>query len=222
MTQQSIFLDAQSRTVLGKKVKTLRAGGITPAVLYGHGIKNLLLSVPGKTFEKIYKLAGESTLIDLTIDGKNSRKVIIQDIQRDNLKGGIAHIDFHEVKMTEKMSAEIPLKFIGESRVVKESGGVLVASLDHLKAECLPGDLVHEIEVDITALVDFDSVIHVKDLKIPKGIEVKDNLEEVVATVAEPRAEEEAAAVPAEGEAADVSKVEVVEKKKKEEVEEEK
>lgn len=123
MTQQSISLNSQSRRVVGKKVSTLRAQGIVPAVLYGHGIKNLLLSVPAKIFEKIYKEAGESTLIDLTVDGKNPRKVIVQDIQRDNLKGSITHIDFHEVKMTEKLTTEIPLKFIGDSKAVKNWAG---------------------------------------------------------------------------------------------------
>lgn len=98
----------------------------------------------------------------------------------------------------------------------------MVVNLNHLKAECLPGDLVHEIEVDISPLVDFETSIYVKDLNIPKGIEIRDNLEEVVATVAPPRVEEEVLAPPpAEGEAAKVAEVEVVEKKKKEEVVEE-
>ena len=223
MAQQSISLDANRRDILGKKVKTIRAQGITPGVLYGHGIENILLSIPTKTLEKVYKQAGESTLLDLTVDGKDQRKVIIQDVQYDNVKGNIIHIDLHEVKMTEKLTTEIPLKFIGESKAVKELGGVFVANMDHLKVECLPGDLVHEIEVDISSLIDFESAIHIKDIKTPKGMEILDNADEVVAVVAPPRAEEEiAAAPPAEGEAAKVAEVGVVEKKKKEEVIEEK
>lgn len=222
MSQQSVFLDAQRRDVLGKKVKTIRAQGITPGVLYGHGIENVLLSIPTKTLEKVYKQAGESTLLDLTVDGKDQRKVIIQDIQRDNLKGHIIHIDLHEVKMTEKLTTEIPLRFIGESKAVKELGGVFVANMDHLKVECLPGDLVHEIEVDISVLIDFESAVHIKDIKAPKGIELLDNADEVVVAVVPPRVEEEVVAAPAEGEAAKVAEVAVVEKKKKEEVVEEK
>ena len=219
MAQQSISLDANRRDILGKKVKTIRAQGITPGVLYGHGIENVLLSISTKTLEKVYKQAGESTLLDLTVDGKDQRKVIIQDVQYDNVKGNIIHIDLHEVKMTEKLTTEIPLKFIGESKAVKELGGVFVANMDHLKVECLPGDLVHEIEVDISSLIDFESAIHIKDIKTPKGMEILDNADEVVAVVAPPRAEEEiAAAPPAEGEAAKVAEVGVVEKKKKEEV----
>ena len=223
MAQQSVSLDAQQRDIIGKKVKTIRAQGITPGVLYGHGIENILLSIPTKTLEKVYKQAGESTLLDLTVDGKDQRKVIIQDVQYDNVKGNIIHIDLHEVKMTEKLTTEIPLKFIGESKAVKELGGVFVANMDHLKVECLPGDLVHEIEVDISSLIDFESAIHIKDIKTPKGMEILDNADEVVAVVAPPRAEEEiAAAPPAEGEAAKVAEVGVVEKKKKEEVIDEK
>lgn len=223
MAQQSISLDTNRREILGKKVKTIRAQGITPGVLYGHGIENIMLSIPTKTLEKVYKQAGESTLLDLTVDGKDQRKVIIQDVQYDNVKGNIIHIDLHEVKMTEKLTTEIPLKFIGESKAVKELAGVFVANMDHLKVECLPGDLVHEIEVDISVLVDFESAVHIKDIKAPKGIELLDNADEVVAVVAPPRAEEEVvAAAPAEGEAAKVAEVAVVEKKKKEEVVEEK
>lgn len=222
MAQQSISLDTNRREILGKKVKTIRAQGVTPGVLYGHGIKNIMLSIPTKTLEKVYKQAGESTLLDLTVDGKDQRKVIIQDVQYDNVKGNIIHIDLHEVKMTEKLTTEIPLKFIGESKAVKEAGGVFVANMDHLKVECLPGDLVHEIEVDISVLVDFESAVHIKDIKAPKGIELLDNADEVVAVAAPPRAEEEVAAPPAEGEAAKVAEVAVVEKKKKEEVVEEK
>ena len=222
MAQQSVSLDAQQRDIIGKKVKTIRAQGVTPAVLYGHGIENVLLSIPTKILEKVYKQAGESTLLDLTVDGKDQRKVIIQDVQYDNVKGNIIHIDLHEVKMTEKLTTEIPLKFIGESKAVKELGGVFVANMDHLKVECLPGDLVHEIEVDISSLIDFESAIHIKDIKTPKGMEILDNADEVVAVVAPPRAEEEIAAAPAEGEAAKVAEVGVVEKKKKEEVVDEK
>src|SRR3989338_4684549 len=223
MAQQSVSLDAQQRDIIGKKVKTIRAQGVTPAVLYGHGIENVLLSIPTKILEKVYKQAGESTLLDLTVDGKDQRKVIIQDIQYDNVKGNIIHIDLHEVKMTEILTTEIPLKFIGESKAVKELGGVFVANMDHLKVECLPGDLVHEIEVDISALIDFESAIHIKDIKTPKGIEVLDNADEVVAAATLPRAEEEPTPAPtAEGEAAKVAEVGVVEKKKKEEVVEEK
>ena len=222
MAQQSVSLDAQQRDIIGKKVKTIRAQGVTPAVLYGHGIENILLSIPTKTLEKVYKQAGESTLLDLTVDGKDQRKVIIQDIQYDNVKGNIIHIDLHEVKMTEILTTEIPLKFIGESKAVKELAGVFVANMDHLKVECLPGDLVREIEVDISVLVDFESAIHIKDIKTPKGIEVLDNGDEVVAVATPPRAEEEVVAAPADGEAAKVAEVGVVEKKKKEEMVEEK
>ena len=81
MAQQSVSLDAQQRDIMGKKVKTIRAQGVTPGVLYGHGIENILFSIPTKTLEKVYKQAGESTLLDLTVDGKDQRKVIIQDVQ---------------------------------------------------------------------------------------------------------------------------------------------
>lgn len=213
----TIRLEGQTRTITGKKVSTLRTEGLTPAVLYGHKIKNTNVAIPSKIFEKVYAQAGESTLIDLVLDGGASKKVLIQDIQRDALTGSVTHIDFHEVSMTEKITTEIPLKFIGESKAVKEMSGVLVKNMDDIKVECLPTDLVHEIEVDITPLVDFETSIHVKELNIPHGITVLEQQDEVVVTVTPPRAEEEPVVVAAEGEKEKVAQVEVMEKGKKEE-----
>ena len=168
----TIRLEGQLRGDIGKKVKVLRAQGLTPAVLYGHKIKNINLVIPSKVFEKVYAQAGESTLLDLVLDGGTPKKVLIQDIQKDALSGAVIHIDFHEVSMTEKITTEIPLKFVGESKAVKEMAGVLVKNMDDLKVECLPSDLVHEIEVDITPLVDFETSIHVKELNIPNRLPI--------------------------------------------------
>lgn len=214
----TIRLEGQSRGDIGKKVKVLRAQGLTPAVLYGHKIKNINLVIPSKAFEKVYARAGESTLLDLVLDGGTPKKVLVQDVQKDALSGTVIHIDFHEVSMTEKITTEIPLKFIGESKAVKELAGVLVKNMDDLKVECLPSDLVHEIEVDITPLVDFETSIHVKELNIPKGITVLVQPDEVVITAIPPRAEEEpVVAAAAVGEKEKIAQVEVMEKGKKEE-----
>ena len=145
-------------------------------------------------------------------------KVIIQDIQRHPLSNAIIHADLHQVKMTEKLRAEIMLHFVGESVAVKELGGVLVKNLDHIKVETLPADLVSEIAVEISSLKTFDDVIHVKDLAVPKGITVLDKEDEVVVLVTPPRSEEELAALEKEtvDEKAAVESIEGVKEEPKE------
>ena len=205
-------LAATRRDVFGKETKTLRRRGVIPAVLYGHGIPTQHLSIDAHTFERLYEQVGETSLLDLSVDGSASVKVLVQDVHRDPVQDRVLHADFHQVSMTEAIEAEIPLTFIGESSAVKEQGGVLVKSLDQVKVRCLPGDLVPAIEVDIAALKTFDDAIHVRDLVIGKGLKVLGRVDEVVATVAPPRSEEELKSLEEKVEA-DAAAVEVVGKK---------
>jgi large subunit ribosomal protein L25 len=187
----NLTLKAQTRAVIGKKVQGLREKKLIPAVTYGHGVKNQNLSLEYLPFEKVYKEGGESTLIDLIIDDQKPLKVLVQEVQRDPLTDAIVHVDLRQVKMTEKITIEVLLKFIGEPKAVKELGGVLVKSLDKIKVRCLPQDMAHEIEVDISSLNTFDDIIYVKDLNIPAGLELLENANEPVINVMPPRSEEE-------------------------------
>lgn len=189
----TLTLHATTRDVRGKKNKSLRTSGTLPGVLYGHGVQPRALSVANGEFVRIYRKAGESTLIDLTVDDATPTKVIVQDVQRHPISGAVIHVDFHQVSMTEKLHTEIPLSFVGESRAVKELGGILVKNLGQVKVEALPGDLVPEIPVDISALATFDNIIYVRDLALPKGIAVREGTDEVVALVTPPRSEAELA-----------------------------
>lgn len=169
----------------------IRAEGMIPAVIYGKKIKSRSLSLDSLIFQKTYRQAGESALIDLKIDKEEPVKILIQDVQLDPVTGDIIHVDFMAITMSERMKADIPLKFKGESLAVKDLKGVLVTNIDELEVECLPKDLVPEIEVDISALKTFDDVIRVKDVQIPKTLTVLDNAEEAVALVIPPREEKE-------------------------------
>lgn len=215
---QEFFLEAQSRTVHGRGVRALRRTGVIPAVVYGHGTHNSVVQLDAPTLQRVWQAAGESTLIDLSIDKQAPVKAIIQDVQRDPTTDRIVHVDFHQVKMTEKIEVDIPLEFTGEAPAVKELGGTLIKILDSLKVECLPGDLVKSVPVDIAVLHTFDDAIHVKDLDIPVKLGVKDSPDEIVAQVEPPRSEEELKALEEKVEA-DVSQVQVVEKEPKAEAE---
>jgi large subunit ribosomal protein L25 len=149
------------------------------------------VSIEAIPFEKIFRSAGQSTLIDLTIGDAKPVKVLIQDTQINPLTDKIIHVDFRQVKMSEKINAEILLKFIGDAKAVKELGGMLVKNMDKIKVKCLPDSLVHEIEVDISSLDTFEKTIYVRDLKVPAAIEVLEHANEPVVNVAPPRSEEE-------------------------------
>lgn len=207
-----IALAATRRDVFGKETKTLRRRGVIPAVLYGHGLPTQHLSIDAHAFERLYAQVGETSLFDVSIDGGAPVKVLVQDVHRDPVKDRVLHADLHQVSMTEAIEAEIPLVFIGESPAVKEHGGVLVKSLDQVKVRCLPGDLVPSIEVDIATLKTFDDAIHVRDLVLGRGLKVLGRADEVVATVAPPRSEEELKSLEEKVEA-DAAAVEVVGKK---------
>lgn len=215
-------LAAQPRIERGRAAARLRAAGLIPGIVYGHGFKPQSVAVPRIPFEKLYRAAGESSLVDLMVEGGGAIKVLIADTQRDPLRDNFIHIDFYAVRMDEKLEADINLKFVGEAAAVKELGGTLVKNVSHLKVRCLPGALVHDIEVDLGRLKTFEDKIHVRDLVIPAGIEVlSPPIDETVVLVAAPRTEEEMKALQGAPEAP-VAEVKVIAEEKKAEREEKK
>ncbi|MBU2265174.1 50S ribosomal protein L25, partial [Patescibacteria group bacterium] len=155
-------LKAETRTIFGKKVSSLRKDGFLPAVLYGHGIKPTAVTVSAKEFDKIFKQAGETTLLNLAI-GDKKHNVFIHDFAKDPLSSQITHVDFFEVKMDEKIKTKVPFVFIGESPAVKADGGVLVRAMQEVEVEALPQDLPKEIPVEISSLKTFEDKIYIKD-----------------------------------------------------------
>ena len=164
-----------------------------PAILYGRGVASVSLKVKRGDLEKVVNLAGESNLIVLEHDGKTT-KVLIKEIQRSGLNGNLLHVDFFQVNMTSKVTTEIPLHFIGESKAIKEMSGSLIKDIDSLEVECLPGDLVDHIDIDISVLREFHDEISTGDLILPKGIELSNDTNRVIASVIPPRVQEEVVA----------------------------
>lgn len=206
---ESIGLTATKRTIKGKTVASLRKKGLLPAVLYGYKVETTDLELNEREFGKVFKQAGESTLINLTVDGK-SQTVLIHDVQNHYLTDKPIHVDFFAVNMDEKLTATIPLHFEGESSAVKAMGGVLVKNIAEVEVECLPADLPHQIVVDISTLNTFEDAIHIKDLPVSDKVKILGNPEEVVANVAAPRTEEELASLSEKPVAEDVNAVEGV------------
>lgn len=182
-------IQAEKREAFGKQTVQVTSQGLIPAELYGRGFENIHLMVSVKEFNKMYSQAGESTVLNVIVDGE-AHPVLVHDVQWDVMGDRIIHIDFYQVHMDEKITTEVPLNFIGEAPAIKEKEGVLVKAMEALEVEALPLDLPHSLDVDLSVLVDLHQSIHVKDIVIPKGVEVKVDPETVIATVTEKQAEE--------------------------------
>lgn len=161
-----------------------------PAVLYGKNVDNQNLTLDKVEFDKVYEEAGESNLIDLEF-GDLKSKVIIKDIAYHPVKHTPIHVDLYQVNMKEKITTTIPLEFIGESKAVKELGGLLMKYVDEVEVQCLPGDLVDHIDVDISRLVSFEESIYMADLNIPESMELMHEDDEIVVNVISPKDESE-------------------------------
>ncbi|MEK7105215.1 MAG: 50S ribosomal protein L25 [Patescibacteria group bacterium] len=210
-------LNATTRTTMGRKNYATRLGGQIPAVVYGSDIQPMNISIDNSTFVKTLRKAGESTIVDLAVEGqKEPVKVLIQDVQRDPVSSDVIHVDFRQVNMSKPIEAKIQLTFTGEAAAVFALGGTLVKSLEEIEVRCLPTKLVSHLDVDISGLKTFEDAIHVKDIVVPEGMEVLSDAEYTVATVEAPRSEAEMAALDEKVEL-DVTKVEVEEKGKKDE-----
>lgn len=188
-------LKAENREILGRKVQTLRKQGYIPAEFYGHGVPNSHLLVKKDDFRKVFREAGENTVIYLDI-GNSKEPALIHDTQEDYVSGEILHIDFFRVRMDEEIEAKIPVELTGTAPAVKEKGGILNKSLSEIEVKSLPGNLPKEILVDVSGLVDFGQSIYVKDIKFPPNVKVALDPDTVVVSVSEPRKEEEIAPPP--------------------------
>lgn len=218
-----LSLSAKIRKTLGKKVKNIRKEGIIPAVLYGSKTENLLLEVDLKEFEKIYKTAGESSLISLQVPEKKKKfSVLIHNVQFEALTDKPIHIDFFQPSLEEEIEVGVPLVFEGESRAVKDFGGTLIKNISEIEVRAFPQDLPPEIKVDIGILETFEDEILIKDIKIPNGVKLLREMDEIVAVVSPPEKVEEELEKPIEEKVEEVEKVEKKEEKAEEEIEEKK
>jgi large subunit ribosomal protein L25 len=187
---EQLELKAQTRTVFGSKTKRLRSSGITPMILYGPKTDNLPLQAAERELHGVLDEAGTNRLISLWVDDAGEpRLTLARDVQRDSITHALLHVDFYEVVMTEKITAEIPILLVGESPAVERKIGLLVRGLDSLEVHCLPGQLDESIEVDVSVLTERDQAILVRDLDVGPEIEVLSNPEEVVAQVLSVREE---------------------------------
>lgn len=190
-----LIIEAQQRTTLGKANKKLRTSGVLPAVLYGQGKESVRLQVPAKEFQKVYRQAGENTLVNLKIDGQGGKKVLIHDVAKHFMKNEPIHVDFYEVDLTRKTHARVSLEFVGTAPAVKELGGILIKVVSEVSVESLPADLPHKIEVNIESLKTFENSIRLGDIHVSDKVKILGNPEDMIVSVQAPRTEEELASL---------------------------
>jgi large subunit ribosomal protein L25 len=183
----------EPRATLGKANKRLRRAGIVPAVVFGMGEESTPVQLDAKQFDTLYRAAGRTSVIELTVPGiRGAKSGIIKSVQRHPLSGNALHVDFFLIDLKAEMEVDVPLAFVGEAPAVEETGGTLLHNLSAIRVKALPTDIPHEIQVNVSTLVSLDVAIHVRDLSLDRDrVTVLTDGDTLVATVVPPRIEEE-------------------------------
>ena len=178
-------LQAEPRTMLGKKVRRLRAEGILPATVYGNNTQPISVQMNAHDFQMALKHAGRTQLIDLTLPGEAPRPVFVKQLAVDAKRNAIQHVEFYQANLLVKTHATVPLHFVGDSQAVRD-GGILLTMLDHVEIESLPDDIPAAIDVDISSLAEYNAALHVSDLSVPAGATVLTAADDIVCKVDPP------------------------------------
>jgi large subunit ribosomal protein L25 len=189
------LVTAEAREVVGKSVSSLRRQGLLPAVVYGHGKASQPIQLDARAFDELMRHATRNSLVDLKIGSGRATPVLLQGIHEHPVRRNPMHVDFFVVKMTEELTVDVPISYVGDSLAADKMGGTLLHLREHVSVRALPADLPHAVELDITPLRDFDAVLHVSDLVVPAGVTVLTDPDEPLARVQPPRVEEEVVAV---------------------------
>jgi len=208
---EDIVLTAEKRFVIGKQVRGLRRQGKLPAVIYGHHIQPVAITLDARETSRLIAGITPSHLITIQV-GKEKHTVLVREKQRHPVQGVLQHIDFLAVSMTEKLRANIFIELVGDAPAVKEFDGLLVTGVEEVEVECLPKDLPERIQVDLSGLHQIGDSLHVRDIQFSSAVDILTDPGEMVVLVTAPVLEEPE--VGAEGSAAEP---EVIEKGKKEE-----
>ncbi len=190
----SLKLSARAREITGKKSRSLRKLGALPAVLYGYQSKATPIALDAREFQTIYMRAGKTHLVVLALEGGRAVKVLVREVQTHPRRLGPIHVDLYRVNLRDKLHAEVPVVVTGEAPAVKRGDGDLLIALHVVRVECLPSDIPESIEVDVSALEELDAAIRVSELKLPEGVTLLTDPEELVVKVAAKKAAMEVAA----------------------------
>ena len=166
-----------------ENLKALRDQGMIPGVFYGPKVESQTLQVNGKQFQQVYKEAGESTLINLAVEGEKESPVLIHEVQLDPLSFEVLHVDFYQPDLEKEVEITVPLVFEGEAPAVHELGGTLIRNIQEVDVKALPQNLPHEIVVNVSSLLTFEDRVLVKDIIRNGEFEIVQDSEDTLAQV---------------------------------------
>lgn len=210
---EKVVLQATKRSTK-RTARALRREGQLPAVMYGHNIESTPISLDAHTASlKLFNLSS-SAIINIDLDGK-THAVLVREKQKNYVRNSLLHVDFQVVSLTEKLRTTVGLHLEGISPAVKDFNGVVVSNLNEIEVESLPQYLPERIVVDISSLAQIGDTLHVRDIVVPKEVEILEDMDEVVVVITATKEEIE----PVEEVA--VIEPEIIERGKKEEEEEE-
>ena len=170
---KQIELEATNREILGKKVRHLRRQDITPVHLFGRNVESMALQCDTAVLQRVLSQAGKTGLISLTLDtAKKPRNVLVREVQRDPRTSALLHVDFYQVKTTEKIKVEVPIVLVGEAPALKLKDNMLIQELDSLSIECFPDKIPASIELDTSSLTEAEQAIRVKDITLDEGVTI--------------------------------------------------
>jgi large subunit ribosomal protein L25 len=170
---ERVELRTNSRTLQGKKVKQLRAEGWIPAVVFGPDMASRSIQIEQRDLYSVLRTAGSTALINLFVDNEPEPNVVLaREIQRNALTGRLLHVDFYEVRLTEKVKTMPRLEIVGEAPLVKLGTAVMIHGMTEIEVECLPTDLISSIPVDVSGLETLEDSIVVGDLAVPPAVTI--------------------------------------------------
>jgi large subunit ribosomal protein L25 len=184
-------LTATSRTETGKAVAHLRHDGKIPAVVFGHGLASINVTLDAHEFDHLRRTIHSNSIISLEIDGKQKQRVMVHGIQIDPRYRRLLHVDLFALKSGEEVTVEVPLHTTGEAYAATKLGGTLLHTVDRVRVRALPEKLPESFEISVESLVDFDVAIHMRDVVLPAGVTLLSDPDEIVAKVIPQRAVEE-------------------------------
>ncbi|MFC2056994.1 50S ribosomal protein L25 [Chloroflexota bacterium] len=177
-------LVANTREILGKKVKVLRRQGITPVHLFGRNVEPMPLQCDTTELRHVLAQAGKTGIVGLKLDKvKKPRSVMVREVQKEPRTGELLHVDFYQVRMEEKIRVEVPIVLVGEAPALKSKENFLAQGLNTLTIECLPDEIPSRVELDLGSLNEVEQAIHVEDIVLDENITVLNNPEQLVAKI---------------------------------------
>ena len=214
-----VVLKASPRTATGRQVRALRRSGLLPAVIYGHNVEPISISLEGREAGRVLGRLSSSSLITISLEGKEYPS-LVREKQQNHIKRNLIHVDFMVVSLTEKIHANVGILLTGDSPAVKDFNAMLINGLSELEVEAFPQDLPESIVVDISTLVKIGDGIHVRDIILSDKVQILDTPDEMIVLATAPAKEEvEEVVTPEAAVVEESTEPEIIEKGKKEEEE---